>query len=1200
MAGLVYLDAETWRYENAGTSTLLKVTANDLTNLPVTKSKTRIAFWQNQYAGIFDIPAERDIWIKFDMYYGGADWRIYSGTGYGTNGVGIEDGEVAFYLEGSVIRWAPISDIISRGEVKTFLLHLSLDEEGLAEELWIDGVKYSREENIYVRDTENFGDLYFQSDDSTTFFSNVIISNRRIGLGENVLGYNLTQAATFDTERQLETIGTIVKPKFDTERRIATGINREACLTFPSGAIILDAPTPNGAAVFTIEVAVATTSENGVIVCYPAAGKYIDFDIYLSSGEPCVYYKADGALATGLSGGKIHRIAVVSYEDQSAEMYLDGVSVEHLDGRGFYLSSVDFKVGSSQINFYELRIWSTARTAEEIFSRIRGDEEGLVAWYLPEEGGLRDHSVNLRTTRNEDGTPIYSATFPPQKFDLEWIFKAPFPVSATFDVQREVVRYWRYYNLGSEIYLLTQGTRIDNLPADKSKTGIAFYQTAKEKCFDIPASNDLWIKFDVYTTDLATRWRAFCTGDCLFGVRSYDDGALGVFVYKTSTQLLVYDVIKEGELQTILMHITGASVEVWVDGGGSNSYQNGRGSAKLWIDGDYSYNRDTDNTIYFASLGDFYLQSDGENTFFSNVIISDRQIGFDEGAQRFTCETERTIGVSGDLTADLVREVLAPVRILKAVDLQRVVCKQTVFNADIAALLINKLEFDTERLPLRYELFHCDLKRQLPHKLTITPIDVPEQIDTTGVQSISIDLAAQQLTDQLSFTWIHPAEIMQQIRGQYLDYKFDMRVEDITEIGVLRTCHCCSDIDELLYTQAQIGIKIPSVPMTTEEAEIWRALENAWYLEYFGVPKYLDDVDSEILSQIQTILSSAAKKFEVLAKIFGKCWVVQFEDFSSTVFFGRGVAYTFGDMIRELFGWTSRVPNLLINCYLRGDTLYAVQRGHEANVIDLTGTKHTMPVVRKNLMRLAWGSDADSYTITATEPVYTPDEELEADNAAQNAPMTDEAITNKYDDDNLVTQTTIRDEETTTVIDYEYTTTASGRKLLVREITKVTDNDTGDTVEEREVIHEPLADSRSGQGLSVARDEDGETTASVVGQKPFTDKPTPWAKHVHMNGKWYTLTGEQEKEVTINGHALVDTSLPVTDFATKKNFSDAINWLNRKTQETISMDVYDFPHVIDFNDRIIFNGAEYFLESNTVTKTPRIVNKQSVRFVRWY
>lgn len=103
-----------------------------------------------------------------------------------------------------------------------------------------------------------------------------------------------------------------------------------------------------------------------------------------------------------------------------------------------------------------------------------------------------------------------------------------------------------------------------------------------------------------------------------------------------------------------------------------------------------------------------------------------------------------------------------------------------------------------------------------------------------------------------------------------------------------------------------------------------------------------------------------------------------------------------------------------------------------------------------------------------------------------------------------------------------------------------------------------------------------------------------------MNGKWYTLTGEQEKEVTINGHALVDTSLPVTDFATKKNFSDAINWLNRKTQETISMDVYDFPHVIDFNDRIIFNGAEYFLESNTVTKTPRIVNKQSVRFVRWY
>ena len=163
----------------------------------------------------------------------------------------------------------------------------------------------------------------------------------------------------------------------------------------------------------------------------------------------------------------------------------------------------------------------------------------------------------------------------------------------------------------------------------------------------------------------------------------------------------MYDVVNVGELQTILMHITGASVEVWVDGGGSNSYSNRRGSATLWIDGKHRYSRDTDTTIYIATLGDFYLQSDGEGTFFSNIIISDRQIGFDEGAQRFTCETERIVCASGDLSADLVREVLAPVRIRKAIDIQRVVSKPAVFNADIAALLINTLEFDTERLPLR-------------------------------------------------------------------------------------------------------------------------------------------------------------------------------------------------------------------------------------------------------------------------------------------------------------------------------------------------------------------------------------------------------------------------------------------------------------------------------------------------------------------
>ena len=81
---------------------------------------------------------------------------------------------------------------------------------------------------------------------------------------------------------------------------------------------------------------------------------------------------------------------------------------------------------------------------------------------------------------------------------------------------------------------------------------------------------------------------------------------------------------------------------------------------------------------------------------------------------------------------------------------------------------------------------------------------------------------------------------------------------------------------------------------------------------------------------------------------------------------------------------------------------------------------------------------------------------------------------------------------------------------------------------------------------------------------------------------------------------MIDTSFPVYGNDTLAKISSAIRWLNRKTQETVSFDLYDYPHVVDFLDKIIFNGNEYFLQSNIVSKTPRIVNKQSLTLVRWY
>ncbi|MBR0103710.1 MAG: hypothetical protein IJQ01_09465, partial [Selenomonadaceae bacterium] len=77
-------------------------------------------------------------------------------------------------------------------------------------------------------------------------------------------------------------------------------------------------------------------------------------------------------------------------------------------------------------------------------------------------------------------------------FDVER--KVAAPVQVNFDVQRKVKTQWFYYNAGNADDLITSGTTLTNLPESKSITGTAFYQTTRAKCFDLPETDEIWIK----------------------------------------------------------------------------------------------------------------------------------------------------------------------------------------------------------------------------------------------------------------------------------------------------------------------------------------------------------------------------------------------------------------------------------------------------------------------------------------------------------------------------------------------------------------------------------------------------------------------------------------------------------------------------------------------------------------------------------
>ena len=471
-----------------------------------------------------------------------------------------------------------------------------------------------------------------------------------------------------------------------------------------------------------------------------------------------------------------------------------------------------------------------------------------------------------------------------------------------------------------------------------------------------------------------------------------------------------------------------------------------------------------------------------------------------------------------------------------------------------------------------------DVIRQIPNELIITPTEdfLPiEKQETDGTQSIEIAIQEQQLTDQLTYATINNVDIEQAVTGQYLDYLFDMRVEETNSYGILTTCKCCSDIDKILYSTLDYSIE---ADFTFIQVNLKSKTMHISNFPYVPPPEEENEV-----TEIEK--ATALQHINEIASALGKTVTSYFDNFVSDLDIEQKNV-TYADVINSLFGWTSRLPQMLINCYIRNGTLYVVQRGHEPNIINLTGTKYTMPRINKKIVRTTWGSSADtSYTLNKHYLgwyVYFPPPDKSEDGKTKYTYRRIEPhgylLTKSETEETEIINGT--EQEVITEVAYEYTIQPPYE--LKTETTKKHIKGSEYILDQSKIVHEQLTPS---QRITRRFDEDGEQTGSVVGSHVagfYDERTTIEPEHT------------DSESITIQGNPLIDTSFPVYGNDTLAKISSAIRWLNRKTQETVSLDLYDYPHVVDFLDKIIFNGNEYFLQSNIVSKTPRIVNKQSL------
>ena len=526
------------------------------------------------------------------------------------------------------------------------------------------------------------------------------------------------------------------------------------------------------------------------------------------------------------------------------------------------------------------------------------------------------------------------------------------------------------------------------------------------------------------------------------------------------------------------------------------------------------------------------------------------------------CDTKRTPGM-GNRAAAKTQRRLGRGNVAKAALRRTVVARVRV-------------RFDT-LLRIPHVLEYVKQPRSRRSKRAVAQI--ADNFRAHGIRSFAVTLGEMTLSDTFQMETVQPLAIGDAVRGQLLDYRFSFLVEETLQRDLLQTVKGTYSKDATLYSAIRIFVKEAQASYYAQSIAAALGLHLHWACDDFTPSQNFED---------------------------------------------SGMTYQ--DFISALFGWTAKLPQRQVNVFIREDTLHIVQRGREASVLDITDWSHSRPTVERRLVRSLWHSGhasetaGNAYNEEDAEPIpFTGTISWEEmSRTYHNGFLTSE--TNEkgtteytYHGEYLTSKQTHNKDGSTSRTEYTYAETERD-VYLVKEWDRTTEpiNDGKKHTEydwtdwnnergtERITYHAPLGYGWYATTVYV----DGNLEGSTLSQ----GKPGGKASRFTVEQSNLSLGSSYSRdEDDAPFTSLIDTEFPVKGEAYLKELTQAILWLNRKTQETVTLEVFanicdgvpDVEHIADFTERIKFEGQEYFLQSNAVELTPRSL-KQTIKMTRWY
>ena len=521
-------------------------------------------------------------------------------------------------------------------------------------------------------------------------------------------------------------------------------------------------------------------------------------------------------------------------------------------------------------------------------------------------------------------------------------------------------------------------------------------------------------------------------------------------------------------------------------------------------------------------------------------------------------DTSRRLNTSIAMRADTLRDIRIVKKITVMGDTERRIGR-------CGTVLV-----DTKRTLVKQSCIVADTKIEIPHTLTYA------EFKERGIRSFSVTLGELSLSDNIQLETVNPLPIGACVEGRVMDYAFRFLVEETSQRGIVQSVKGTYSKDTLLYTPIHI------------------------YVERAKVSRYAAEIAAALGLKLHRLT----------------------DDFTPSQNF-EGSGMTYHDFISAIFGWTAKLPQQQINVFIRGDTLHIIQRGMEESVVDITNWPHAQPTIERKLVRSVWhGSHNDSngaHNEEDTVPVpFTGTISFkEISRTYSNGFLVRETNENGYstyiyDGEYLAEKRTHNVDGSTSRTDYAYAST--GRDVyLFKEWERTTEavNDGKKHTEyewedwsrekgtERITYHAPLGYGWYATTVYV----DGVLEGSSLSQ----GKPGGKASQFTVEQSNLSLGAQYGGDGTLPYSSLIDTEFPVVGTDYLRALTQEIEWLNRKTQETVTVEIRarirsgvpDIDHIVNFTERIRFEGHEYFLQANTGELTPRLL-RQTIKMVRWY